>query len=291
MGSHETDYLGQGGMIGTNFSGYHVLAKIGGGNTGIVYKARDARSGLTVALKILADDFLVSTEKKARFLRETRATGILSHPAIAKLYTAGEFQGHNYLAMEYVDGESFSQLIHAQPDGLALRDFFSLMLPILEGTAFAHQRNIAHRDLKPDNLKRTSKGQPKILDFGLVKFLDVQASSGEESFQTFAGMVVGSAGYMSPEQASGNVIDERTDVFSLGIIMYELLAGKNPFQAKSPFSTIEKILTATPISLELLRPDIPLPLCNVILKCLTKNQNGRYPNGGSLLQALQSVRS
>lgn len=279
-------------MIGSDFSGYQILEKLGGGNTGVVYKAFDSNKNRHVAVKILPNDFLLTKEKKARFLRESEATALLRHDAIAKIYRAGSFNNCWFLAMEYVDGRTYSEIISENPEGVPLDRFYDLVLPVLSGVAFAHQNHLAHRDLKPDNLKITHDGEPKILDFGLVKFLNNQPQgSGSDSFQTMAGMVVGSAGYMSPEQAGGHKLDERTDIFSLGILMYELLSGKNPFLANNVFATISKILTANPISLELLRPDIPLSLGRIILKCLHKDMSERYPNASSLYHAIAEVKA
>ena len=278
------------GMIGPDFSGYKLISKLGGGNTGIVYKAMDPSSGEFLALKILPNNLLTSNERRARFQRETRAARMLSHPSIARMFEVGTSDdGHLYIAMEYVDGRSYSALVEDNPEGLVLHDFYAVISPVLEAVAYAHQNNLVHRDLKPENLKLTACGRPKVLDFGLVKFLDKEPS-GDDSFQTIAGMVLGSAGYMSPEQADGLASDARTDVFSLGIIMYELLSGKNPFQCNNPFATITKIMTANPISLELLRPDLPLPLCEVILQCLSKDMDHRYPHAGSVLRAITEIR-
>lgn len=271
------------------FARYQILKRIGGGNTGVVYEAVDPRSERRLALKILQNNFLLTKEKKARFLRELAAARILEHPALARIYEADEFEGSYYLAMEFVDGESYTEVITRQPEGVSLAEFWRLILPVVEGIACAHDHQLAHRDIKPDNLKLCADGTPKVLDFGLVKFLDGSRSN-EDSFQTMAGMVIGSAGYMSPEQAGGRPLDLRTDVFSLGIVMYELCAGKNPFDASNAFATISKILKATPLSLELLRPDLPMELCQIILKCLKKDMQLRFDNAHDLLHALLAVK-
>lgn len=276
-------------MIGSVFANYQVIRKLGGGNTGVVYQGFDPMRHCFLALKILANDLLVSKEKKARFMREAKVASVLSHPAIAQVFEYGECDGAWYLAMEYVDGESFTNIVSAYPEGVDVDKFFDLMLPVVEGVAHAHEQNLVHRDLKPDNLKITKAGQPKVLDFGLVKQLDGAVSGGEESFETMAGMVVGSAGYMSPEQAQGEPLDVRTDIFSLGVIMYELLSGKNPFQGRTPFQSIVEIISSDPLSLELLRPEIPLPLCNIITRALTKDKEERYPNAASLHQAMAAL--
>ena len=277
-------------MIGSVFSNYQVIRKIGGGNTGLVYKVFDPVHHMFLALKILPDHFLISKETKARFMREVKAASMLSHDALARLYEVGEWDGVHYIAMEYVDGESYKQIIQASPEGVDVARFYQLMLPVLDGVAHAHDRNLVHRDLKPDNIKLTAEGYPKVLDFGLVKFLDKQQPAGPESFQTMAGMVLGSAGYMSPEQAEGEPFDERTDIFSLGIIMYELLSGKNPFQGKNPFDTIVKIINTEPLSLELLRPDLSMELCRVICKCLSKNMSQRYAGADTVYRAIAATK-
>ncbi len=276
-------------MVNKKFSSYQVIEKIGGGNTGVVYKAFDPERKCSVALKILPNNFLLSDEKKARFTRETQAAGILKHPAIARLYKVGEYKGNDFIAMEYVDGKTYKEIIGTYPNGIQLRGFFKLILPVLDGMAYAHAQHLIHRDLKPDNLKYSSKGQPKVLDFGLVKFINKQKDDTSESFETMAGMVLGSAGYMSPEQAGGKALDARTDVFSLGIIMYELLTGKSPFEGRGPFDTIVKILNADPLSLELVRPDLPMELCNVIGRCLNKGVEDRYPDASAVHQAVAAI--
>ncbi len=275
-------------MIGNVFDKYQIIQKIGGGNTGVVYKAFDPLNHRFLALKVLPNDFLISKEKKARFMREIKAASILSHRAIARLYEVGEVDGNYYIAMEYVDGHSYSQIIRSFADGLDLERFKRLMIPILAGVAYAHKNRLIHRDLKPDNLKMTAKGQPKVLDFGLVKFMG--KSQGNQSFETMAGMVLGSAGYMSPEQAQGGAVTTSTDVFSLGVIMYELLTGKNPFRGKNPFETIMKIVNTKPLSIELIRPDLPMDLCSLVCKCLDRDANSRFPDAIQLYKAAATLK-
>jgi len=276
-------------MIGNVFDKYQIIQKIGGGNTGVVYKAFDPMNHRFLALKILPNDFLISKEKKARFMREIQAAIILSHKAIAQMYDVGEVDGNNYIAMEYVDGHSYSQIIRSYSDGLDLERFNRLMIPILEGVAYAHKNHLIHRDLKPDNLKMTAAGQPKVLDFGLVKFLG--KSPGNESFETMAGMVLGSAGYMSPEQAQGGALSTSTDIFSLGVIMYEMLTGNNPYKGKNPFDTIMRIVNTQPLSIELLRPDLPMDLCALVFKCLQREASMRYADAIELYNAALALKN
>ncbi len=276
-------------MLGSIFSGYKIIGRLGGGNTGVVYKAVD-QGGRIVALKILPNDMLLSQEKKARFLRESQAAVMLEHPSIAQLLEVGEYHGCSYFAMEYIDGESFRDLLDQSPNGLSLRKFMELVHPILDGLAYAHRLNLVHRDLKPENLKLTLDGAPKILDFGLVKFMD-DDSKDDEGYKTLTGMVLGSARYMSPEQANAEYLDARTDIFSIGIIMYEMLTGSNPFDSKSPFVTMQRILNFDPVSVELIRSDPPLPLCAVIAQCLLKDRKQRYADADQLHDAIKAIRA
>lgn len=274
-------------MIGTVFSGYRLQEKLGGGNTGVVYKAFDLKKQRWAAVKILTNDFLMTKEKKARFMRETQAAAMLEHPALTRIFEAGEASSCYFLAMEYIAGETFGDIIEKHPDGVPLERFFKLMLPVVDGLAMVHENNLAHRDIKPSNLKYAVDAGPKILDFGLVKFLNQQ--SGDDSFNTISGMVVGSAGYMSPEQAGGNPLDARTDIFNLGILMYELLTGKNPFHANNVFATISKIMHSDPLSIELLRPELPMALAEAIFKCLKKDMGDRFSNARELHRQIASI--
>lgn len=271
------------------FSDYRILQKIGGGTNGIVYRAYDPKNQRELALKILPNNILLTHEKRARFMREAKAISVLNHAAIADLLHAGESEQCYYLAMEYVSGETFGQIITSHPHGVPMPMFFDLMIPILDGISLAHEHGIAHRDIKPENLRLSSQGQPKVLDFGLAKFIK-KNSSIQDSFQTMKGMVLGSAGYMSPEQANGEQLDARTDIFSLGILMYELLTGKNPFISTNVFTTITKVLTATPISVELLRPQVPATLGELVFQCLVKDVKHRQPNARSLHDALVQLK-
>jgi serine/threonine-protein kinase len=261
----------------------------------VVYKAFDPMHHRFLALKILGDDILVSKEKRARFKRETQAARILSHPAIAGVYEAGEHDGWAYIAMEYVDGHSYRDIIAENPEGVSRERFLGLTLPVLDGVSYAQEHGLLHRDLKPDNLKEDKDGHPKVLDFGLVKFLNKESKptgeSSHESFETVAGSVLGSAGYMSPEQAQGDPLDAATDVFSLAVIMYELLSGQNPFQGRNPFETIVKVINNDPLSLELLRPDLPVALCKTVHTALAKDPVGRFGNARDFHRAISAVAS
>jgi serine/threonine-protein kinase len=274
-------------VIGTTFAEYKVIERLGGGNTGVVYRAVD-RMGRFVALKILANDLLLSEEKKARFLRESQAAVLLDHPAIAKILGMGEYHQCQFFAMEYVEGQTFRELIESHPTGVPLPQFFHLMRPLLDGVAYAHRIGLVHRDLKPENFKVDGAGNPKILDFGLVKFLNEEGPD-SEGFSTMTGMVLGSARYMSPEQTLGLDTDTPSDVFSLGIVMYELLTGKNPFHSRSPFTTMLRIQKNEALSLELERTEVSPALAALVARCLNKKAELRFCNGSELLAAFLAL--
>lgn len=274
-------------MIGTTFAEYKVIERLGGGNTGVVYRAVD-RMGRFVALKILANDLLLSEEKKARFMRESQAAVLLDHPAIAKILGMGEYHQCQFFAMEYVEGQTFRELIDSHPNGTPLPLFFQLMRPILQGVAYAHRIGLVHRDLKPENFKVDGAGNPKILDFGLVKFLNEDGPD-SEGFSTMTGMVLGSARYMSPEQTLGLDTDTPSDIFSLGIVMYELLTGKNPFHSRSPFTTMLRIQKNEALSLELERTEVSPALAALVARCLHKQADRRFADGSQLLEAFLAL--
>lgn len=274
-------------MIGTTFAEYKVIERLGGGNTGVVYRAVD-RMGRFVALKILANDLLLSEEKKARFMRESQAAVLLDHPAIAKILGMGEYHQCQFFAMEYVEGQTFRELIESHPNGTPLSLFFQLMRPILQGVAYAHRIGLVHRDLKPENFKVDGAGNPKILDFGLVKFLNEDGPD-SEGFSTMTGMVLGSARYMSPEQTLGLDTDTPSDIFSLGIVMYELLTGKNPFHSRSPFTTMLRIQKNEALSLELERTEVSPALAALVARCLHKQADRRFADGSQLLEAFLAL--
>jgi len=274
-------------VIGTTFAEYKVIERLGGGNTGVVYRAVD-RMGRFVALKILANDLLLSEEKKARFMRESQAAVLLDHPAIAKILGMGEYHQCQFFAMEYVEGQTFRELIESHPNGTPLSLFFQLMRPILQGVAYAHRIGLVHRDLKPENFKVDGAGNPKILDFGLVKFLNEDGPD-SEGFSTMTGMVLGSARYMSPEQTLGLDTDTPSDIFSLGIVMYELLTGKNPFHSRSPFTTMLRIQKNEALSLELERTEVSPALAALVARCLHKQADRRFADGSQLLEAFLAL--
>src|SRR5215467_11863816 len=231
---------------------YKILERIGSGGMGDVYRARDTRLGRTVAIKVLSANVAGDPDRRERFMREARAAAALSHPNIAALYEVGEDQGQLFLAFEFVPGETLRAAIAGRP--LNPRRAIELTIQIADALADAHAAGIVHRDIKPDNVIVTPKGNAKVLDFGLATW----TAGGAEREQvvdaatmvaTKAGMTLGTVAYMSPEQALGGPIDHRTDIFSLGIVLFEMLTGKQPFTGA----------TSTAIALQIVQGTAPAP--------------------------------
>lgn len=273
-------------MIGTLFAGYKLIEKLGGRSNGVVFKAWDPRTNRYVAIKILFRDLFINDEKTARFLREAQTAVILEHPNIARLYELGDQRGTQYIVMEYVEGKTFSKILENQPSGISLKAFCGMVPPIVDALAYAHSEGVIHRDLKPDNLILNNLGSPVIVDFGLSKTFSEDETNG---FITSQGMVLGSPGYMSPEQVQAMPHDHRTDLFSLAVIMYEMLNGINPFLDDSPIKAMQKIINDEPMTLELIRPDLPNELIALISKCLEKDPDNRYAQTQDLLQDLNAA--
>jgi len=273
-------------MIGTLFAGYKIVEKLGGRSNGVVFKAWNPRTSEFVAIKILFRDLFINDEKTARFLREAQTAVILDHPNIASLYELGDQRGTQYIVMEYIEGKTFSKILENQPNGVSLKAFCGMIPPVVEALAYAHSQGVIHRDLKPDNLILNQLGAPVIVDFGLSKTFSEEETNG---FVTSQGMVLGSPGYMSPEQVQAMSHDHRTDIFSLGVIMYELLNGSNPFLDDSPIKAMQKIINEDPMTLELIRPDLPNELINLISKCLEKELDNRYAHTHDLLVDLNEA--
>ena len=228
-------------MIGTSLSHYRILEKLGSGGMGEVYVAEDTELGRQVALKVLPPEMAESEERRARFKREARAIAALNHPNIVTVHSVEEADGVHFMTMELVRGKRLSEL---QPKhGFALSKFLDVAIPLADAVAAAHQEGITHRDLKPDNVMVGDDGRVKVLDFGLAKpktGLLTEASDSDlpTEHKTEEGRILGTVSYMSPEQAEGKPIDERSDIFSLGILFYEMLTGKRPFDGDTPASTL-----------------------------------------------------
>jgi hypothetical protein len=276
---------------GTRVGSYEVLARLGAGGMGEVYKARDTRLGRLVAIKALRSG--ADPELLHRLEREARAASALNHPNIVHIYDVGEAAGHGpYVVMELVEGETLRRRLRRGP--LPLADVLDLAAQLGEGLAKAHRAGIVHRDLKPENVMVTPEGVLKILDFGLAKVLaapmgDVAAGQTLSRHGTRAGLLLGTLEYMSPEQASGRPLDHRTDQFSLGLIVHEMLTGRPTFRRDTPAQVLAAVIEREPEPLARLRADVPPELEAVVTRCLQKDPERRFPNTDVLASEMSAL--
>ncbi len=274
---------------GQKIGPYEVLSAIGAGGMGEVYRARDTRLGREVALKILPAEFSANRERLERFEQEARSASALNHPNIITIYDVGSSNSTSYFSMELVEGKSLRALLD---EGLMpLRKIATIASQLADGLAKAHAAGIVHRDLKPENLMISKDGFLKILDFGLAKMTLVHVNQASNlQTQTGAGMVRGTVGYMSPEQASGKAIDFRSDQFSFGTILYEMITGIRPFQRGSVAESMAAIIQEEPEPVHNLNPQIPLVLRWILDRCMAKDPEERYASTRDLARDLQSIR-
>ncbi|MDQ2747911.1 MAG: protein kinase [Acidobacteriota bacterium] len=263
-------------LIGKKFGRYEIREKIGAGGMGEVYLAHDAELERKVAVKILPSEFSEDTERKQRFRQEARAVSALNHPNIITIYEVGENEHGSFLTTEYIEGETLREFIKRQsPDiGIILR----IVEQIAKALVAAHQAHIVHRDIKPENIMIRADGIVKVLDFGLAKPTIQKTESADESVNTIPGMVMGSARYMSPEQARGLPIDTRTDIWSLGVILYEMLTGNAPFNGATTSDTIAAVIYKEPAPIGDALQNAPPELNRIIRKSLQKDRDERYQN-------------
>jgi len=280
-------------MIGRTLSHYDVLEKIGSGGMGDVFRARDTKLGRDVAIKVLPADMASDASRLRRFEQEARAASALNHPNIVHIYEIGDDDGTPFIAMEYVEGVTLRELLSSGV--LESAKMLGLALQIGQGVAKAHAADIVHRDLKPENVMLTTDGHVKILDFGLAKLLAPVETDpeGQTSTQhgTDPGTVMGTANYMSPEQILGKSIDARSDVFSLGVVLYEMATGDLPFRGNTPASLFDEILHKPPPLPSQTSPPFPGGLVPVIQRALQKESDDRYPSARELLSDLEGVTS
>jgi TolB-like protein/tetratricopeptide (TPR) repeat protein len=276
---------------GTRLGTYEVVAQIGVGGMGEVYKAHDTKLGRDVAIKLLPEAFARDPERLARFQREARMLAALNHPNIAAIYGLEEDAERNYLVMELVPGETLRERI-ARENPVPVEEALAIAKQIAEALEAAHDKSIIHRDLKPANVMVTNEGRVKVLDFGLAK--EAHAANSIDSALTSAGItevgvVMGTPAYMSPEQIMGRAIDHRTDIFSLGTMLYELATGQSPFQGRSLAELASAILRDTPRPVRELRAELPEELERVIQRCLEKIPADRFPSARGLRNGLRGV--
>jgi eukaryotic-like serine/threonine-protein kinase len=284
-------------MIGEILSHYRIIEKLGEGGMGVVYRARDKRLDRDIALKVLPPDVALDPERLTRFEREAKAVAALNHPNIVTIHSVEEAGGVHFLTMELVQGKTLAGIL-AEAD-CSLDRFFELAVPLADAVNSAHSRGIVHRDLKPANIMLEENGRLKVLDFGLAKLFDPGAGTGFQELErtvdlgelsTVAGKILGTPDYMSPEQAQGKPVDHRTDLFSLGVILYELITGRHPFRGDNPVSTISSILRDTPPPPTELRSELPRHLGRIVSHCLAKETDRRYQSALDLRNDLEELK-
>ena len=280
-------------MIGYVLGQYRIIAKLGEGGMGVVYKALDTRLDRLVAVKILPAEKLADLNRKRRFVQEAKSASALNHPHIITIYDIQTTGDVDFIAMEYVDGKTLAESIGRK--GLPLRELLPLAAQVADALAAAHARGIVHRDLKPSNVMVTTRGLVKVLDFGLAKLLEPageDASTVTESRlpRTVHGSIVGTPSYMSPEQAEGKPIDARTDVFSFGSVLYEMASGRRAFAEDTTISTISALLSREPLPLRSISADVPREFERLVELCLKKDPNRRLQSMADLKLQLETLR-
>ena len=272
---------------GTPVGPYRVTGLIGRGGMGFVYEAEDPKLGRHVALKVLPPE-LETKERRRRFEREARTLAAIQHPGIVHVYSIEESgAGARYIAMERVCGRTLAERI--EPGGLPLPQLLDVAIPLADALAAAHARGVIHRDLKPANVMVTDDGHVKVLDFGVAKWRAGAAGRRERRRRT-QGIVVGTASYMSPEQADGREVDHRSDVFSLGVILFQMATGELPFRGSSTAALISSLLHDDPPSVTDLQPRLPAELDRIVKRCLAKDAERRYPSALEVKSDLEALR-
>ncbi|HJX29265.1 MAG TPA: serine/threonine-protein kinase, partial [Thermoanaerobaculia bacterium] len=269
---------------------YRVLGRLGEGGMGEVFLAEDSRLGRRVALKVLPPDLAEEPRHLERFRREARSVAALNHPNIVTLYSVEEVEGLHFLVMEVVEGETLADLIAEGP--MPLEHLLPIACPLAEALEAAHACGVIHRDLKPRNVMVSREGRVKILDFGIARSAHAPSEEGDgtaETDLTKTGHLIGTAAYMSPEQIKGEPVDQRSDLFSLGIVLYEMATGKRPFRGKSRLSTMAAVLHATPPPPSSIATELPDRFDWIVGRCLAKEPSLRYQDAAELRLDLQDL--
>ncbi len=286
-------------LVGKKLKHFQIEKLLGKGGMGVVYLGHDTRLDRPVAVKVLRPDVTENRNRRRRFLQEARAAAALNHPAIAQIYDVDEADGVTFIAMEFVEGKTVSRLIGNRE--LDLVGAVEIALHVAEGLSQAHKANIVHRDIKSDNIMLTRDGHTKLLDFGLAKLLEPMPDNGESEIyrdlkttktmsETRAGMILGTTAYMSPEQARGMPINQSSDVFSLGIVLYEMIAGELPFKGDTPIDTMHAITFEEARPVTVIRKNLPPEIHRILLRCLRKRPEDRYPEAGALADDLKRLK-
>ena len=280
-------------MIGTTLGHYRIVRELGSGGMGEVYAAEDQKLHRQVALKVLSSPLGVDDERRHRFEREAQAVAALNHPNIVTIYSVELSGSTHFLTMEIVEGKPLSMLIPV--GGLALDRLLKLAIPLTDAVSAAHHRGITHRDLKPQNVMVGDDGRLKVLDFGLAKLKEEQPSPSAATFLptqslTGEGRIIGTVAYMSPEQAEGRQVDYRSDIFSLGIVLYEMATGERPFKGDTSVSVLSSILKDTPRNVTEINRALPRDLARIIRRCLMKDSDERYQSAKDIRNDLQELK-
>jgi eukaryotic-like serine/threonine-protein kinase len=278
---------------GTLLGRYEIRAQLGAGGMGEVYLAQDTRLERTIALKILPGEVANDSQRMHRFVQEAKAAAALNHPNIAHIYEIGETDSTSFIAMEFIDGKTLGQIL--KQGQLAVTAILDISIQIASALAAAHEAGIVHRDIKPDNVMLRSDGLVKVLDFGLVKLTEPQSATDTEAptkalVHTDAGTVMGTANYMSPEQARGQKVDVRTDIWSLGVMLYEMTTGHLPFSGATTTDVVASIVKTEPIPLTRFSPELPSKLEEIVAKSLEKDREERYQTVKDLLVDVRRLR-
>jgi serine/threonine protein kinase/tetratricopeptide (TPR) repeat protein len=273
--------------------GHHrILGHLGSGGMGQVYVAEDEKLGRQVALKVLPPELVADRERLQRFEREARTLATLSHPNVVTVHSIEEVEGIRFITMERIEGRTLRQLIPEQ--GLPIARLFELAIPMVDAIAAAHRKGVTHRDLKPDNVMVDEDGRVKVLDFGLAKVTGGMTAATDEAQATASvtqdGRIIGTVAYMSPEQAQGQAVDHRSDIFSLGVLLFEMATGRRPFEGENNLSVLSSILKDTPPTASEVRTDLPRPLERMIRRALEKRPEDRYQSALDLRKDLEDLR-
>jgi eukaryotic-like serine/threonine-protein kinase len=272
-------------LVGQQISHYKIQSLLGAGGMGEVYLARDTRLDRTIALKMLPASFASDQDRMQRFIREAKAASAFNHPNVAAIHDIGEAEGHHFIVMEYVEGQTLAARIAGRP--MLPADIIDIVIQVADALHEAHAKGITHRDIKPANLMLTPRGQVKVLDFGLAKMSSESANGSPTEAVTQIGSVLGTVQYMSPEQVLGRPVDHRSDIFSLGVVLYEMATGRLPFSGASVGETMDRILHSHPESIVALdQSELP----RIIRKCLEKDRERRYQTARDLWVDLKNLQ-
>jgi len=278
-------------MIGQQVSHYRILGKLGGGGMGVVYEAEDLKLGRHVALKFIPENLAGDPKSLERFTREARAASLLNHPNICTIHGIEDNNGHPFIVMERLEGESLKQSISGH--AMVLEKVLDVGVQVADALVASHAKNIVHRDIKPANIFITPTGQVKVLDFGLAKLvhnLGTEDDAGADNSLTAVGVIPGTAVYMSPEQARSETVDARSDLFSFGVVLYEMSTGKKPFTGANSLVTLDAVLHAKPVPPRDINPKIPIELEGIIGKAMEKDRNRRYQSAAEMRSDLALLK-